>query len=75
MRKESLITKIKTRNYQQKLSGEIMSRNYDLVYYVADNVGIIGILAYPKILNILNNSYELHVLSWNHNKRIKPRFS
>ena len=27
-RKERLITKILMRNYQQKLSGEIMSRNY-----------------------------------------------
>ena len=25
-----------------------MTRNYELVYYVAQNVGIIGILAYPK---------------------------
>ena len=37
------------RNYDTKLSGEIMTRNYELVYYVAPNVGIIGILAYPKI--------------------------
>ena len=36
------------RNYQEKLSAEIMTRNYELVYYVAQNVGIIGILAYPK---------------------------
>ena len=36
-RKERLITKIMTRNYQQKLSAEIMRRNYDLVYYVAEN--------------------------------------
>ena len=40
--KERLITKIMTRNYQQKLLGDIMSRK---------NVGIIGILAYPKIIN------------------------
>ena len=25
-----------------------MTRNYYLVYYVAQNVGIIGLLAYPK---------------------------
>ena len=25
-----------------------MTRNYQLVYYDAENVGIIGILAYPK---------------------------
>jgi hypothetical protein len=25
-----------------------MRRNYQLVYYDAENVGIIGILAYPK---------------------------
>ena len=41
------------RNYNtklsaSKLSGEIITGNYELVYYVAENVGIIGILAYPK---------------------------
>ena len=30
------------------LSGEIITGNYQLVYYVAENVGIIGILPYPK---------------------------
>ena len=25
-----------------------MIQNYDMIYYVAENVGIIGILAYPK---------------------------
>ena len=29
-----------------------MTRNYEQVYYVAQNVGIIGILAYPKITKI-----------------------
>ena len=37
------------RNYDTKLSGEIITGNYELVYYVAENVEIIGILAYPKI--------------------------
>ena len=37
-------------NYEEKLSAEIMTRNYELVYYVAQNVGIIGILPYPKKL-------------------------
>ena len=41
------------RNYDTKLSAsklseEIITGNYQLVYYVAENVGIIGILAYPK---------------------------
>ena len=36
------------RNYDTKLSEEIMTQNYELVYYVAENVGIIGILAYSK---------------------------
>ena len=27
---------------------EIITGNYQLVYYDAENVGIIGILAYPK---------------------------
>ena len=35
-------------NYDAQLSGEIITGNYELVYYVAENVGIIGILAYPK---------------------------
>ena len=44
-----------SRNYQQKLSAEIMTRNYQeklsaSIYYVAENVGIIGILAYPKMV-------------------------
>ena len=30
-----------------------MTQNYELVYYVAQNVGIIGILAYPKINIVL----------------------
>ena len=38
--------------YEEKLwheiIGEIITGNYELVYYVAENVGIIGILAYPK---------------------------
>ena len=43
------------RNYDtklsaSKLSGEIITENYQLVYYVAENVGIIGILAYPNII-------------------------
>ena len=42
------------RNYDtklsaSKLSGEIITGNYELVYYVAENIGIIGILAYPKM--------------------------
>ena len=28
-----------------------MRRNYQLVYYDAENMGIIGILAYPKIMS------------------------
>ena len=43
-----------SRNYDTKLSAiklsrEIMTGNYELVYHIAENVGIIGILAYPKI--------------------------
>ena len=46
------------RNYDtklsaSKLSGQIMTGNYQLVYYVVENVGIIGILAYPKIYIIV----------------------
>ena len=41
-------------NYEEKLSEEIMRRNYHRklsasIYHHAKNVGIIGILAYPKI--------------------------
>ena len=45
---EKLSGEIISRNYYTKLSGEIMTRNYDLEYYVAQNVETIGILAYPK---------------------------
>ena len=43
-----------TENYEEKLSQEIMRRNYHRnlsasIYHHAKNVGIIGILAYPKI--------------------------
>ena len=52
-RKERLITKIMSRN-EQKLSAEIITGNYHRklsasIYHHAKNVGIIGILAYPKI--------------------------
>ena len=36
-------------NYYRKLSVEIISGNYELVYYHAKNVKFIVILAYPKI--------------------------
>ena len=43
-----------TGNYEKKLSQEIMRRNYHRklsasIYHHAKSVGIIGILAYPKI--------------------------
>ena len=43
-----------TGNYKETLSQEIMRRNYQKklsasIYHHAKNVGIIGILAYPKI--------------------------
>ena len=43
------------RNYDTKLSGEIITGNYELVlvYYVGENGGIIGILAYPKRMHFL----------------------
>ena len=44
------------RNYEEKLSGEIKTRNYELVYYVSENMGIIGILAYPKMSRYRNKS-------------------
>ena len=41
------------RNYHRKLKGEIITGNYEAklsasIYHHAKNVGIIGILAYPK---------------------------
>ena len=45
------IHKIMLRNYLVKLSREIMLRNYQLVYYVAQK--IIGILVYPKIILLI----------------------
>ena len=46
------------RNYDtklsaSKLSGDFIKGNYELVYNVAENVGNIGILAYPKIYQII----------------------
>ena len=44
-----------------------MTRNYQLVYYHAENVGIIGIHTYPKTLNLLKvtlffiNMSEFHI--------------
>ena len=58
-RKERLITKIMCDNYEQKLLQEIMRINYHRklstsIYHHAKNVGIIGILAYPKRNNKIN---------------------
>ena len=50
-------------NYEEKLSGAIMTRNYELVYYVAQNVEIIGILAYPKIMKTNITGFKLYTLS------------
>jgi hypothetical protein len=46
---EKLSQEIMSRYYHRKLWGEIITVNYQLVYYDAENVGIIGILPYPKI--------------------------
>ena len=46
-RKRRFITKIMTRNYEEKLSAEIITGNYH-----TENVGIIGILAYLKIISL-----------------------
>ena len=48
-----------TGNYHRKLSQEIITGNYQLVciYHHANNVGIIGILAYPKKLFL--KSYQV----------------
>ena len=48
------------RNYDtklsvSKLSGEIITGNYEQVYHVAENVGIVWILAYPKIVTVKKN--------------------
>ena len=53
------------RNYQQKLLQEIIKRNYDAklsasILYVAENVGIIGILAYPKTIGYLKKSIVMN---------------
>ena len=37
-----------SRYYYRKLQGKIITGNYELVYYDAKNVGIVGIMAYPK---------------------------
>ena len=41
--------KAQTKVDYTKLSLEIITQNYYIVYYVAENVGIIAILAYPKM--------------------------
>ena len=51
---QEIMTRIITGNYDEKLSQEIMRRNYHRklsanIYHHAKNVGIIGILSYPKI--------------------------
>ena len=59
------------RNYQQKLLQEIITRNYELVYCVAENLGIIGILAFSKELKkgeTLEVSYNSPALS-NHRQK------
>jgi hypothetical protein len=48
-----LCGEIITGNYEEKLSQEIMRRNYHRklsasIFHQSKNVGIIGILAYPK---------------------------
>ena len=43
-------------NYQRRA---IMRRNYQLVYHDAENVGIIGILAYPK-REMFTNEISMH---------------
>ena len=49
-----------------------MTRNYELVYYVAQNVGIRGILAYPKNCYI----YEKKNREQNWNKGVSiPKLS
>jgi hypothetical protein len=40
-----------------QLSGEIMTGNYELVYYVAENVEIIVILAYQNHLGTMNSEF------------------
>ena len=72
------------RNYQQKLLQEIITQNYQLVYYVAENVGIIGILAYidktNRIVNNTSKSYRIVLprrgwpLAYN-NSSLKPLLS
>ena len=46
-----------TKLLASKLSGEIITGNYQLVYYVAENVEIIGILAYSKNIKLNKTFY------------------
>ena len=45
-----------------------MTQNYELVYYVAQNVGIIGILEYPKIYRFVKDSIKMSFLKKNVSK-------
>ena len=49
-----------SRNYDTKLSREIITGNFELVYKVAENVGIIGIVSYPKITFLLFGSFKTY---------------
>ena len=46
-----------------------MTRNYELIHYVEENVGIIGILPYPKtgFVSLLSRGYcsfQIIMLEW-----------
>ena len=53
-----IIWELSSENYQWELSSEnyqweLSSENYDLVYDLAEKLRFIGILAYPKITNLI----------------------
>ena len=51
--KERLITKIMTHNYEENLSAEIITQNYELVYYVAQKCVSYRDTGVSKKINIL----------------------
>ena len=53
-----------SRNYDTNLCGEIITGNYELVYNNAENVEIIGILAYPKNLSFHSRSVKINFKFW-----------
>ena len=63
---EKLSQEIMRKNYHRKLWGKIITGNYQLVYvyHHAKNMGIMGILAYPKINDLWGDTYLNEIFAY-----------